>query len=76
MVLLCGKQGGDMAFVVRADSRKPGEGTFLADKVTRFAALETALGLIEQGMTGVTIMGDNGRVYTHPEFAAFLAEKA
>jgi hypothetical protein len=63
-----------MAFVVRADSRKPGEGTFLADKATRFAALETALGLIEQGMTGVTIMGDNGRVYPHSEFAAFLNE--
>jgi len=52
-----------MAFVVRADSRKPGEATFLADKATRYAALETAISLIEQGMTGVTIMGDNGRVY-------------
>jgi hypothetical protein len=32
-----------MPFVVRADSSKPGEGSFRADKVTRFAALETAL---------------------------------
>jgi hypothetical protein len=28
-----------MPFVVRADSSKPGEGSFRADKVTRFAAL-------------------------------------
>jgi hypothetical protein len=60
--MLAVKAGGKMAFVVRADSGNPEEGTFLADKVTRFAALETALGLIEQDMTGVTIMGDNGRV--------------
>jgi len=64
-----------MAFVVRADSKKPGEGAFLADKVTRFAALETALGLIEQGMTGVTIMGDDGRIFTYPEFAVFLTDQ-
>ena len=63
-----------MAYVVRADPRKPGEGTFLVDKATRFAALETALSLIEQGMTGVTIMGDDARVYTYAEFRAFLDE--
>ena len=59
-----------MEFVVRADSGK----SFLAGKATRFAALETALGLIEQGMTGVTITGDNGRIYTRSEFQAFLEE--
>jgi hypothetical protein len=64
-----------MAFVVRADSRKLGEGSFIANKVTRFAAIETALGLIEEGMTGVTIMGNNGRVYTHSDFRALLDEK-
>jgi hypothetical protein len=64
----------DVTFVVRADSGKLGEGTFLADKVTRFAAIETALSLIEQGRTGVTIMGDDGRVFTHEQFAALLAE--
>jgi hypothetical protein len=72
--MLAVKAGGKMAFVVRADSGFPGEGTFLADKVTRFAALETALGLIEQDMTGVTITGDDGRVYTYSEFPAFLKE--
>jgi hypothetical protein len=46
--------------------------SFLADKATRFAAIETALGLIDQGMTGVTIMGDDGRVYTRSEFQAFF----
>jgi hypothetical protein len=65
-----------MAFVVRADSKKPGDGTFLADKATRFAAVETALGLIDQGMTGVTIMGDDGRRYTRSEFQAFLEKRS
>jgi hypothetical protein len=64
-----------MAFVVRADPKKPGEGTFLADKATRFAAIETALGLIDQGMTGVTIMGDDGRIYTHSEFLELIGEE-
>jgi hypothetical protein len=63
-----------MAFVVRADSGKPGEGTFLADKATRKDALETAIGLLGQGMTGVTIMGENGRVYKPSEFDEFFLE--
>lgn len=63
-----------MAFVVRADSRKPGEGTFLADKATRKDALETAVGLLGQGMTGVTIMGDDGRIYPPSEFDVFFLE--
>jgi hypothetical protein len=63
-----------MKFIVQADSGKPGEGTFVTDKVTRFAAVETALGLIEQGMTGVTIKGNDGRMYTRPQFQAFLEE--
>jgi hypothetical protein len=61
-----------MPFVVRADSGKLREGSFRADKVTRFAALETALGLVEQGIEGVTIMGDNGRIFTRSEFTEFL----
>ena len=61
-----------MPFVVRADSGKLREGSFRTDKVTRFAALETALGLVEQGIEGVTIMGDNGRIFTRSEFTAFL----
>jgi hypothetical protein len=63
-----------MAFVVRADSGKPGEGTFLADKATRKDAIETAVGLLGQGMTGVTIMGDDGRVYKPSEFDEFFLE--
>jgi hypothetical protein len=61
-----------MPFVVRADSRKLQEGSFRADKVTRFAALETALGLVDQGIEGVTIMGDNGRIFTPTEFTEFM----
>jgi hypothetical protein len=61
-----------MPFVVRADSGKLREGSFRAAKVTRFAALETALGLVEQGIERVTIMGDNGRIFTPSEFTEFL----
>ena len=61
-----------MPFVVRADSGKLREGSFRADKVTRFAALETALGLLEQGIEGVTITGANGRIFTPSEFTEFL----
>jgi hypothetical protein len=72
--MLSGKQEPKMPFIVLADSGKPGEGTFQTDKVTRFAALETALSLIDQGKTGVTIKGADGRVYTYAEFRAFLDE--
>jgi hypothetical protein len=51
-----------MSFVVQADPL-PGEAAFLAEKLTRYAAIETALSLIEDGMTGVTIRGESGRVY-------------
>jgi hypothetical protein len=61
-----------MPFVVRVDSGKPREGNFRADKVTRFAALETALGLVERGIEGVIITGDNGRIFTRSEFTEFL----
>jgi hypothetical protein len=59
-------------FIIRADSATPGEGAFRAEKATRFAAVETALGLVEQGIEGVTIAGNNGRIFTPPEFAEFL----
>jgi hypothetical protein len=60
-----------MTFVVQADPR-PGQSAFLAEKLTRYAAIETALSLIEEGMTGVTIKGESGRVYTEREFRALL----
>jgi hypothetical protein len=56
-----------MTFVVQADPR-PGQIAFFAEKLTRYAAIETALGLIEDGMTGVTMRGESGRVYTQQEF--------
>jgi hypothetical protein len=70
--MLSGKQEAKMAFVVRADTGKPGEGTFQVDKMSGYAALETALGLVEQGMTGVTIKDKDGRIFTQLEFADFL----
>ena len=60
-----------MSFVVQADPL-PGQTAFLAEKLTRYAAIETALSLIEDGMTGVTIRGEGGRVYTQQEFRALL----
>jgi len=50
-----------MSFVVQADPL-PGQSAFIAEKLTRYAAIETALGLIEDGMTSVTIRGESGRV--------------
>jgi hypothetical protein len=62
-----------MVYTVRAISGRPGEGNFVADKPTRKAAVETALGLLGQGMTGVTIEGD-GRFYQPSEFHEFFLE--
>lgn len=63
-----------MAFIVQANSHKPGEGSFTVTKTTRKDALETAVGLLGQGMTGVTIT-ENGSVYTTPEFAKRFREE-
>jgi hypothetical protein len=41
-----------MTFIVQAISGKPGEGSFTVNKATKKDALETALGLMGQGMTG------------------------
>ena len=57
-----------MPFIVQATSNKPGEGSFTVTKATRKDALETAKGLLGQGLSSVTITGD-GRVYTTREFA-------
>jgi hypothetical protein len=63
-----------MAFIVQANSYKPGEGSFTVTKTTRKDALETAVGLLGQGMTGVTIT-ENGHVCTTPEFAKRFREE-
>jgi hypothetical protein len=66
---------GDMAFVVAASSRQPGSlGAFRAEKATAKAALETARGLIDQGLDNVTITDGNGRVYAPSEFDEFHTE--
>jgi hypothetical protein len=63
-----------MPFIVQATSNKPGEGSFTVTKATRKDALETAVGLLGQGLSSVTIIGDNGRVYTTPEFAKTICD--
>jgi len=63
-----------MAFIVQAKSCLPGEGSFTVTKGTRKDALETALGLLAQGMTGVIIIGDN-RIYTTQEFAKTFGDE-
>jgi hypothetical protein len=63
-----------MAFVVRAVTSKPGDGGVREGKSTRKAAVEAARNLIAQGIEGVTIMNEEGRVYDPAEFNAFLSE--
>lgn len=61
-----------MPFTVRAPSVKPGEGTFQVQKATRKDAVKTTVGLICQGMDGVTIVDEADRVYQLSEFVQFL----
>jgi hypothetical protein len=63
-----------MGFLVKANSRRPGEGSFQAEEPTRKAALKTAIGLVGQGMEGVTITDESGRVFETAEFAVFFRE--
>jgi hypothetical protein len=68
--------GGEMAFVVRADSSNPTDGVFLAVKPTWKDALLTAIDLLGQGLTGITITDESGRVFTTREFAeAFVGDR-
>jgi hypothetical protein len=61
-----------MGFIVMANSGRAGEGSFREEKPTRKAAVETAVGLVGQGMEGVTITDEAGRVFQTAEFAAFF----
>jgi hypothetical protein len=60
-----------MVYVVQAKSGRPGEASFRAEKATRKDAIRTAVGLLGQGMDGVTITDEAGRAYTHAEFTRF-----
>lgn len=60
-----------MAFVVQAKSSRPGEGSFRAE--TRKDAVKAAVDLIGQGMDGVTITDEDGRVFAPQEFSRFFA---
>jgi hypothetical protein len=63
-----------MTFIVQADSRRSGEGTFTVRKTTRKDAFETAVGLMGQGMDGVIILDEEtGRTYKSSEFADFIS---
>jgi hypothetical protein len=61
-----------MTFVVRAISGKPGDGTFIVDKLTRKDAFETAIDLLAHGMSGVTITDEDGRIYESSNLADFV----
>ena len=61
-----------MSFVVIANSRRPGGGAFRAVKLTRKDAIRTAVNLVGQGMNGVTIADEDGRVYGPTEFWQFF----
>jgi hypothetical protein len=62
-----------MPFVVRVVSGKPGEES--RGISARKAAVAAARKLIAQGVAGVTIMNEDGRVYLPEEFDAFLDEE-
>jgi hypothetical protein len=62
-----------MPFVVRVVSEKPGEE--FRGISARKAAVAAARRLIAQGVAGVTIVNENGRVYIPEEFKAFLDEE-
>jgi hypothetical protein len=61
-----------MPFLVQAKSERPGDGPFCAEKATRKDAVMTAVGLIGQGMVGVTITDEAGRVFDPPQFPQFF----
>ena len=61
-----------MAFIVFANSGDPEEGSMRGEKATRKDAVETAMGLLAQGMQDVTITDEKGRVFKPSEFDEFL----
>jgi hypothetical protein len=62
-----------MPFVVRVVSGKPGEE--FRGISARKAAVAAARKLIAQGIEGVTIMNEDGRVYLPEEFDALLNDE-
>jgi hypothetical protein len=66
--------GWAMPYVVQAKSGRHGEGSFRAEKASRKDAIRVAVGLIGQGMEGVTITDEAGRVYTDTQFPDFFRE--
>jgi hypothetical protein len=61
-----------MPFVMRVASEKAGEEKFLEGRSTRKAAVAAARKLIGQGIEGVTLMDEDGRVCLPEEFNTFL----
>lgn len=61
-----------MSFVVIANSRRPSGGAFRAVKLTRKDAILTAVNLVGQGMNGVIIADEDGRVFGPTEFWQFF----
>jgi hypothetical protein len=62
----------EMTFVVRAISEHQADGVFIVNKDTRKDAFETAIDLLAQGMAGVTITDEDGRIYESSNLAEFV----
>jgi hypothetical protein len=58
-----------MGFIVQSVSKRPGESPFRVTKATRKDALETAIGFLAQGMENVSIVDEQGRVFSTQEFS-------
>jgi len=72
MTMIDFNAGAKLRFVVRALSGKPGDGTFIVAKATRKDAFETAIDLLAQSMSGVTITDEDGRIYESSNLADFV----
>lgn len=63
-----------MLYTVHATSEVPGGGIAELKATTKKNAVETAVGLLGQGLKNVTITDENGRVFDAAHFDDFFLE--
>jgi len=63
-----------MGFIVQSVSKRAGEPPYRITKSTKNDALDAAIGLSAQGMEGVTITDEKGKVYSTSEFVDFIED--
>jgi len=61
-----------MGFIIQSVSKRAGDPPYRVIKVTAKDALDTAIGFLAQGMTGVTITDEKGQAYSTSEFMDFV----